>query len=201
MKHVCQRVSSAAGALALAGGVFAATVLPASAAALPTTAAYGASAYALIYVPALARASYPGPPVSMTTGRDILHVVSVRGAVDYAGADSAASHITGVRVWGSRKAPGLTARVAASHCTINSETGSATGRTAIIGGRVHLGRLSYSLPVRPKVNATVNVHGAVITLNKQFLVGSTLIVDALSISLPGGETVTAGTSTCADEIR
>jgi hypothetical protein len=201
MKHVCQRVISAAGALALTGGTLAVTALPASAAALPTTAAYGASAYALIYVPALAQASYPGPAASAAFGSNVLHVLSARSVIDYARPASAASHVSIVKVWGSRKRPGLTVRVAASSCAINQETGSATGRATLVGGRVHLGRLSYSLPMKPKVNTQVNLPGAVVTLDKQFHVGSALIVDALSISLPGGETVTAGTSTCVDEIR
>jgi hypothetical protein len=212
MLRIRNRTIATLGALALSGGVFAASALPASAA--PANVAYAVGTSGLLgNLPALAEASYPGTsPVSIATV-NANGLVTAKAATDTAGPTSASSTIADVEVPGTLGLSPASIKTVTSSCSYNSSTNTVSGTTSIVGGQLlsglsglgglgGLGGLSglvpVSLPANPAPNTTLTVPGVLsITLNKQVSSGGTLEVDAVAISLLGtAETITIGTSIC-----
>ena len=198
MKRTLNGAIAAVAALALTGGIFAATALPA-AAATPANVAYAAGASGLLGgIQPLGEASYPGTsPVTLAQVNG-LGLVSAGAVTDTAGPTSASSHVADLGIAGVLGLGSLNTTVVSSSCAYDASTNTVTGTASIVGGQVLAGLTPTPLPTSPQPNTTVSVPGvATITLNKQVSSGGTLEVDALSISLLGGaQTITIGTSVC-----
>jgi hypothetical protein len=204
MKRIRNSAVATLGALALSGGVLAASALPASGAA--ANVAYAAGASGLTgNLPALAEASYPGTsPVSLAKV-SVLGLVTAGTATDTAGPASASSTIANLKVLGTLGLGSVSVKAVSSSCSYDSSTNRLSGKTSIVGGQLLSelsgllgGPLPVSLPTDPAPNTTLSVPGVLsVTLNKQVSSGGTLEVDALAVSLLGSaETITVGTSIC-----
>ena len=199
MKRIRNGAIAAVSALALTGGIVAATALPA-AAATPTNVAYAVGGSGLLggLQQQLGEASYPGTsPVSLAQV-NALGLVSVGAVTDTAGPTSASSHVADLAVLGILGLGSVNTTVVSSSCAYDPSTNTVTGDASIVGGLALAGLIATPLPTSPAPNTTVSVPGiATITLNKQVSSGGSLEVDALSVALLGGtQTITIGTSVC-----
>jgi hypothetical protein len=197
MKRILSGAIAAIGTLALTGGTFAATALPAAAASPNVAYAAGASGLLGSLQP-LGEASYPGTSPVTLAQVNVLGLITAGVATDTAGPTSASSSIANVAVLGVLGLGSANITAVSSSCAFSASTNTLTGTASIVGGQVATGLIPVTLPTNPAPNTTITVPGlATITLNKQVSTGGTLQVDALSVSLLGGlETITLGTSIC-----
>ncbi len=192
------------GALGMTSAIFAATALPAAAASSNVAYAVGTSGL-LGNLQPLGEASYPGNSPVTLAQLTALGLVNVAAATDTAGPTSASAKLAEVDVLGMLGLGALSVEAITSSCSYDASTNTLSGTASIVGGTLTgllsgplSGPLSGLLPTNPAPNTTIGVPGvATITLNKQVNTGSSLQVDALSVSVLGGlETITLGTSIC-----
>ncbi len=205
MKRIMRKTATAAGALTLAGGLVAATALPAAAEDTPQTVAVAAVSFGVINQFPLAVAEYPDGSSPVTRRFvQIRSLLTTGPAADTAGVNGALSIVTHVAAT-QLGHMNLTATAVAAGCRTNVDdsgpirvgNGSIrvrngpplpTGITRIFGGKIdgYAGR--SSLPARPAPNTRFAAPGGIVlTLNKQVIrKDGELTVDAVYASLLGG---------------
>jgi hypothetical protein len=199
MNRICSRAIAAAGVLVLAGGTALTAALPASADGTTDNFSFGASADGFLNVDPLAFADdSPGEHVAQLSHFNFSHLVTGGEIVDTAFPSGASSTVAKVNVLGSLTVLGLTARVVHSSCSSND--GDPTGHTTIIGGLVGLGGFGEQVDPDPAPDQSIDLPGGVtVLLNEHTENGDEFTVNAMIIELPGGETITVGTSVCEDD--
>jgi hypothetical protein len=191
-----------AASASLVAGVVMATAGPAAAAGGPNT-SDGAAATGLITIAPVAPASSTGTTsnqlANVNLGGGLLQAGLITDTADATGSTSTIASPT----LDLTALVTLTAGTITSSCSIDTNTGAASGTSGITNGTITaLGGLltgPINLAANAAPNTTVSVPGvATITLNRQVVTGDTLEVDALYVSLLGTtQTLTVGTSVCA----
>ena len=176
-----------AGSLAVVGGVMAAAAAPAGAA-IPPTSAYGISAFGLgvtihpvAYTGVVNTPQVAGPvvyPGFITTG----------GILDRAKRFQAYSQVGAVKVYGLSQVEQLNASMVSSTCRIGFG-GPAFGFATIQAGSIVAPDIPFFPPIplirNPAPNTVINLGSLTVTLNKQTVVGNTLVVTGIYASIPG----------------
>jgi hypothetical protein len=214
MKRTWKGAGSAAGVLALVGGLAAAGALPAAAAQAQFNTAFTAASFGLISHKPIAEAEFPGDSRVEQRLAVIPGLLATGGTENNAGPTSASSVVTSVR---ATRLGGmdLTAAAVASACRVdfggpsqpaaaqrvrNSPSGDVAGSTFILTGKIAGSSGPIMLPTRPAPNTRIAVQGGIVLwLNKQVRAeNGTLTVAAIYASLRGGaEHLAIGVSTCS----
>lgn len=170
MKSITRRVIAAAGALAMSGGIMAATAVPASAFGADTV-AYAAQADGdLGFVPPIGFTSSPGPSFAHLTAVPLFDIVGLAGVTDRAEPDFASSSIAtlGIKVRHDGS-PVLWAYNVEASCNPSND-GDASGGTTLQLGRIWFGNIPFFLPTDPDPDTWYHVPGfGAIELNHQHL--------------------------------
>ena len=175
-----------AGSLALVGGAMAAAAAPAGAAPPPTS-AYGISAFGSITIHPVAYTGIVGTP--QVSGPVVYPgFITTGGILDRAKRLQAYSQVGAVKVYGLSQVEQLNASMVSSTCRLGFG-GPAFGYATIQAGSIVAPDVPFFPPIplirNPAPNTVINLGSLTVTLNKQTVVGNTLMVTGIYVSIPG----------------
>jgi len=198
MKSITRRVIAAAGALAMAGGVMAATAIPAYAGGADTVAYAVQSDGPFGFVPPIGFTSSPGPSFAHLPAIPLLGFVGLVGIRDRAFPDYAESDIASVSIKVPHDgSPVLWAYNVEAFCNTNNDGGDATGGTELQLGRIWFGNTPFFLPNEPDPDTWYHVPGfGAIELNHQHLNNDGDITVTAIRAFTHGQRVSIGVVRC-----
>jgi len=197
MKSITRRVIAAAGALAMAGGVMAATAVPAYADGFGTEAYAVQASGDLGFVPPVALAESPDGFESLYA-LPLFHFVGLAHTIDEASNYYASSDTTTLGVKQLHDgSPVLWAYHVRSRCWLDD--GDAYGTATLQLGRIWYGGVPFFLPTDPDPNTWYHVPGfGAINLNHQHWHNGDLTVTAIRI-YAYHERISIGVTRCDGE--